>query len=166
MGLFSKLFGLNDPNPHAINQYFHGALWSYGFLRNENSKYAAITSGKVADTGQRYGLVMYSSAAAEIISESGRVEIDPTNISSRFLEIVNILNEKDWDLDDISVAKSDLGARDKNMLAALNNFDGTYFRNLHPTLFSGIIGPSTEGDDPYPAPYQTYSQIMPSLAEM
>ena len=151
MGWLTKLFGLNDPSPHAINQYFHGALWSYGFLGDENAKYAAVTSGKVAADQQRYGLVTYSSAAAEIISESDRKEIDPTTVSSRFNEVIETLNEKDWDLDDITVAKSDLGARNKEMLAALNNFEGAYFRNLYPELFTGIIGPSSEGDDPYPA---------------
>ena len=117
----------------AINDYFADALLVWIFKDNNDAKIAAITAGKVADSIQRASMINYAKGMGEDALKLRDKE--SKNIKKKYDEIVKILQQKDWTIDDILIAKKELEKNNHEMLVALNNSDGKYFRNKYSSLF-------------------------------
>ena len=124
-GFLKKILG----DPAAINDYFCDAALLYAWEIDQVAGVAALTAAKVAAGAQRESMVNYAVG----IASDCRTE-NPT-ASNNLLTLCEAIREKDWAMRDITAAKSELHALDKDMATALDKSDGQYFRRVFPNFF-------------------------------
>jgi hypothetical protein len=124
-GFLKKVLG----DPAAINDYFCDASLVYACGIDKVAGVAALTAAKVAASVQRESMVNYAVGIASDL----RTE-NPT-ASNNLLTLCQAIQEKDWAMRDITTAKSELRALDKDMAIALDKSDGQYFRRVFPDFF-------------------------------
>ena len=93
---------------------------------------AALTAAKVAASVQRDSMVDYAVGIASDLRDEN------PNASANLLTLCEAIREKDWAMRDITAAKSELHALNKDMATALDKSDGQYFRRVFPDFFKDL----------------------------
>ena len=115
-----------------INDYFCDACILYSFEKNEAAGIAALAAAKTAASVQRVSMAQYAEGLANDMRDQDE------NISKRLLFLTIKIREKDWSVNDAKETKDLLRTIDKDMLNALNRFDGKYFRKKYASFFKKL----------------------------
>lgn len=144
-----------DDRADRIDEYFRDAL--YVFMHPDRppaARMAALAAGKIAPPTLRASLIHYlrTSAAA------GR-PADP--LGARTLEaLADELDERNWDVPDVLIAKRALRDANREYASALDIFDSDVFRRLHPRLFTDHG--DAEDSDSDDEVIEAYARVMES----
>ena len=132
-----------------INDYFYNAIIIYAFLNEEDAMFAAFTAAKVAARKQRASMAaMLERMASDIPSmyqkyadENATFDelLDTMDISYRLLVLKKEIEAKDWNLNDIRVAKAALMLINEEYAHALDICDPKVFLRKHPNFTKLLI---------------------------
>jgi len=129
--VIALLFWWMQRGSAAINDYFVNAVTVYALGQEEVAHVAALTVATVAAGKQRASMLVFLNGMAGDCSKFPNGD----QIKSRLLALAKEIGQKGNDLQTIMVQKQQLGSMNKELLAALERFDASIFKNRWPQFF-------------------------------
>ncbi|MFQ5583926.1 MAG: hypothetical protein ACE5GL_05780 [Calditrichia bacterium] len=137
MGIFKRKEKMSDEELYKkaelLSDYFCNAVTVYAFTNDEALRIASLAAAKIATGAQRAAMVAYLKAMRDEILDMD--EFDHGDRAERSLmKLIDEINEKEWDLEDISAEKKRLRALNPEFARALDETDPTVFKKAFPDL--------------------------------
>lgn len=126
MGFFKKLLGGAD----QINEYFCDAVVVFVETSDPTVRLAAVAAAKVAAGAQRASMVNYLRVLAADANSAGMAQA-----TFQLNQLADEISLRDWSTADAANEKRALKALNTEYCAALDSFDGSFFRREFPNLF-------------------------------
>jgi len=131
VGVIALLIWWMQRGSGAINDYFVNAVTVYALGEEEVAHVAALTAATVAAGKQRASMLAFLQGMAGDCSKFPNGD----QIRSRLLALAQEIGQKENDLQTITDQKQQLGNVSKELLAALERFDASIFKNRWPQFF-------------------------------
>jgi len=132
-----------------INDYFYNAVIVYTFTNEKDAMYAAFTAATVAAAKQRASMASLLERMATDIPAMYKTNVkgDSANdesirtaeMSHRLIALKNKIEAKDWNLNDIRMAKAALSMINEEYAYALDICDPRVFSRKHPDFSKALI---------------------------
>jgi hypothetical protein len=118
-----------------VTEYFENAVKVYLWLDDISAGVAALTAAKTAAAAQRDAMIAHlmqlSGQFAQLIDKIPELQV----FKARLEKLSQEIGVKDWTIQDIREAKTELGEVSPKYLEALNRSDPSVFVSRYPDLF-------------------------------